>query len=720
MRHHLRLLVAVLVTTVVGSAQVQALTTADAKCRKALGAGTRVLAIKILREQIKCQKLRMTGTNPTYPASLDCNNISTLPGKALVGIVAKETKLTTIATKKCDGAGASLPHALGYNVCLAPCESTSITSSYTSVAACLACQARVDSTAAATTAYGTLPDPPVQGGPTLKLTCQDGVGTGMRKYFTALSRLQQACQYKEDIGKLGPLDCMTDDSAMKIQKARLGADTVIENKCNDAILGGLASCAATETAEVACINAGTETFANDTFINVYEPRQLTVTPTVTNTATVTPTPSVTNTATDTPTDTPTRTSTPTPTATDTATDTPTRTGTPTQTPTNTPTITRTPTVTRTATPSATLEVGVPTYTPTPSETPTDTPTITGTPTDTPTQTPSKTRTPTNTQTATSTPSPTSTSTNTPTVTATPTNTPTVTDTPTVTATSTPSPTATSSLTPTATPVTTVLGTLNFTVATGDTSVCPADTATTSWQKIKGPPTGGFAGAVCSATRGNFTSGPIVLTGGAPDGNGVATLSLASAVVIDAQQPSAASNDHVCTRLEANGVGSIDCNGGTNADATVVVDSHTTSAPPAPTWDNTWLTYPANPATNTGNGAAAIPILLKSQSTTAACPGPADSSWTAIAGATTWAVTGTATTTINNARKCPGGNGLTGTCSNSPYTVTLSGTNFNCSNWTTNSGARLVIPLAELDVDFGSAIGQTFGVGDLATVIRYDD
>ncbi|HVM95659.1 MAG TPA: hypothetical protein VMT89_04690, partial [Candidatus Acidoferrales bacterium] len=120
------------------------------------------------------------------------------------------------------------------------------------------------------------------------------------------------------------------------------------------------------------------------------------------------------------------------------------------------------------------------------------------------------------------------------------------------------------------------------------------------------------------------------------------------------------------------------------------------------------------------GAAIIPISLKIQSTTNSCPGPSDSSWSSIVAHTTVAVTGTATVTINNARKCPGGNGLTGTCPSSPYVVSLSGTNFNCSSFTTNGSVRLVIPNVELDVDFGSAAGATFGVGDLAEVARYND
>jgi hypothetical protein len=133
--------------------------------------------------------------------------------------------------------------------------------------------------------------------------------------------------------------------------------------------------------------------------------------------------------------------TPTPTNTSTPTNTPTPTDTPTPTPTNTSTPTNTPTSTNTPTPTPT-----PTDTPTPTNTPTSTPTFTPTPTSTPTHTPTPTDTPTPTPTPTDTPTPT----NTPTPTPTPTNTPTFTPTPTNTPTRTPTSTPTN--TPTPTPV----------------------------------------------------------------------------------------------------------------------------------------------------------------------------------------------------------------------------------------------------------------------------
>ena len=52
----------------------------------------------------------------------------------------------------------------------------------------------------------------------------------------------------------------------------------------------------------------------------------------------------------------------------------------------------------------------------------------------------------------------------------------------------------------------------------------------------------------------------------------------------------------------------------------------------------------------------------------------------------------------------------------PYQVSLVGANFNCGNWTGNSGGKLVIPFQNLD----EPIGGNFGPGDIAQVLRLQD
>jgi hypothetical protein len=458
-----RRLIALGVTCLVGlsvTTRASAFSLVDAKCRKALGVGTRAVALSVFKGMRSCHKARLLGAS-AYPGTLDCNDIAELPLAAQNRIAAKQAKLTTAATRKCDMAGASSPMALGYNVCLAPCESIAITAAYTSVAACLACQATNEAKQAVTTAFGIFPNPPVQGSKTDELKCQVAVGAGLGTYVASRTKFQQTCQFKEDIGRIPPTDCRIDDASHKVQKARDRANARIAASCDDATLGHLTSCAATQAAELTCIDNASETSADDIFVFVYEPPVLAPTPTTTptgtptipdtptGTATNTPTntPTVTGTPTSTPTNTPTNTSTPSATATSSPTATPTLT--PTDTPTDTPTLTptasptdsptNTPTQTPTFTPTNTQLPGEPTYTPS------ETPTITDTPTLTPTQTP--THTPTHTATET----PTSTPTHTPTTTATPTQTPTVTPTQTPTATPTHTPTDTPTQTPTATP-----------------------------------------------------------------------------------------------------------------------------------------------------------------------------------------------------------------------------------------------------------------------------
>jgi hypothetical protein len=81
------------------------------------------------------------------------------------------------------------------------------------------------------------------------------------------------------------------------------------------------------------------------------------------------------------------------------------------------------------------------------------------------------------------------------------------------------------------------------------------------------------------------------------------------------------------------------------------------------------------------------------------------------------VTGSVTTTITEPRQC-GGN-VFGTACPSPgsgYTVSIAGGRFNCANWTTNSGAAIVVPFVNLD----EAIGGSFTTGDIAQVLRLSD
>lgn len=64
-------------------------------------------------------------------------------------------------------------------------------------------------------------------------------------------------------------------------------------------------------------------------------------------------------------------------------------------------------------------------------------------------------------------------------------------------------------------------------------------------------------------------------------------------------------------------------------------------------------------------------------------------------------------------QCSGNTFGTACPSADPYLVVLPGTNFDCANWSGNSGAQLVIPFHNLD----EPIGGSFGAGDIAQVLR---
>ncbi len=443
MGKHLRRL-SVAVATFVLANQVDGAVPADVRCRDALGKAVRRLEMKILAAQAACHQKRMQG-KPGYPPTLNCNDLSQLPLSSLNAIMKAQLALERAAIQRCDTAGASLPSALGYLACVAPCESVVLTSSYVSLSTCLSCLIQSQAFSITKFLHGDFPNPPLLIGNTTVLACQRAVAKAARDLFAKRLQQQLACQYKVNLGKIPPTNCRTADLTGAIARKQAALDALLRRKCNDGLLALLTSCSTNQNGVVTCSLGSGETLADFFFDQIYNPPTLTPTPTPTETPTVTgtptPTPTGTPTSTGTPTNTPTftPTRTPTNTRTFTPTNTPTETFTPTQTRTETPTHTptHTPTETATPTPSNTLPPGAPTYTPTNTPTITNTPTFTPTRTFTPTQTftPTFTLTPTSTNTPTHTP--TFTPTSTPTHTPTPTNTPVPTSTPTPTFTPTP-------------------------------------------------------------------------------------------------------------------------------------------------------------------------------------------------------------------------------------------------------------------------------------------
>lgn len=286
---------------------------------------------------------------------------------------------------------------------------------------------------------------------------------------------------------------------------------------------------------------------------------------------------------------------------------------------------------------------------------------------------------------------------------------------------TPAPTASPIVTPT--PTAGPLGAMSFTVATGSSAYCPSDGVSGSFLKTQGNPTGGIPGTVCSGSKGAFTSGPLQLAAGAPDAFGRADLILTSPVVIgvdlDGQTPNCGGSCGACWRFEddPSNLGFIDCDGGSNVDQTLIVNSNGTSAPPAPALDPSWWTFPSGGG-NSGAGAAVVRVRVKRMRVngTTTCPGPADAAWSSRPVETLALTTGTATARIDSPRRCTGTLFGTGCPNANPFTVTLSGTNFSCASWGTPSSARLVIPFVNLDEN----LGGSFGTGDIAQVLRLND
>jgi len=264
---------------------------------------------------------------------------------------------------------------------------------------------------------------------------------------------------------------------------------------------------------------------------------------------------------------------------------------------------------------------------------------------------------------------------------------------------------------------TPLGSWFFDIRAGNAGNCPPDSSTGSFIKARGVPTGGIIGSICSITEGNFSSDDdFELVGGVPDANGIAEVEFARARVIRVQEPDLAGTGWICVRAESNGPGWVDCDGGSNANVSATVDSNGAAAPPPPSWDASWVTAPSG-VSNSGPGAAIIPVLMKVLRQATPCPGPSDAVWNTVNTTDTVLGTGTVTSTITESQQCTGGGGIFPSCPASPYVVTLSGTNLSCANWSTQTLKGMAAPLFILGEDFGTVAGQTFGLGDIALVAR---
>jgi hypothetical protein len=248
-----------------------------------------------------------------------------------------------------------------------------------------------------------------------------------------------------------------------------------------------------------------------------------------------------------------------------------------------------------------------------------------------------------------------------------------------------------------------LGIWSFGVATGNSALCPGTALSDGSQlRSSGVPgsntTGG--GSVCSLTRGNFAvSGNFQVQGGAINPlDGKAPVTMLNARVVRVQQPSAASSDYICLRIEGAGTGFVDCDGGTNTRLLAQVNSDTTNPPSPPSWDPLWLSTVAG---DNGAGMAQIPVNVKLIQQPAVCP------------IQTIITTGQAQAQILNPRRCPNTVVIYNCPTGTSFTSTIPSTaSLSCAGWTSQTSKTFQTPIFLLDGDFGSG-----NIGDMAVVAR---
>ncbi len=233
-------------------------------------------------------------------------------------------------------------------------------------------------------------------------------------------------------------------------------------------------------------------------------------------------------------------------------------------------------------------------------------------------------------------------------------------------------------TPTATPGVEGLGLREFTIWSP-----PVPASIGSKTVRTGFFTTGLAGGNAA---GNFTVGPLKLRAGAPDANGVASLTLAETAIFGYAIPPA-QNQVLCWRLEPAEGGFIACNGGRPVD-TILTEQGGATPPPAD-----FRTEQGNP----GPAGSAL-LWVRRQITDTQPPGTdcttVDFDQAAGPPVLTAFTTGTASVTKGSKQ------------------LTMSGEPFDCSQWTVSDGPGMLV---NTFTGFDTRAG-----GDVANVLRLAD
>jgi cysteine-rich repeat protein len=242
---------------------------------------------------------------------------------------------------------------------------------------------------------------------------------------------------------------------------------------------------------------------------------------------------------------------------------------------------------------------------------------------------------------------------------------------------------------------TPLGDLDFTVVPGSAANEPVDDGESTWLRINQPLPNVLA--ITTGSNGQWTPGPLTFTAGVPGPDGIAPFHLAGSVLLSAPLPALAGGGRVCTKVrpDYDRVGLLDCDGGSNVDVELSVDSNGAGVESPPTF-----TVGGNPG-DSGAGAAVAYVVVEAGQTVddaTPCENAIYDAPLPIA-----LTTGTATSEILNGL-------VVGNVS-----VSLSGQPFDCANWVPDAGASIAWPNYNLDVSI-----PVLGVQDVSQVLRLND
>ena len=234
---------------------------------------------------------------------------------------------------------------------------------------------------------------------------------------------------------------------------------------------------------------------------------------------------------------------------------------------------------------------------------------------------------------------------------------------------------------------------DFTVVPGPSDSAPADDGQSTWLRVS--PLFGTT----NATQGDFNPGPLKIARMTPGPDGKADLVLLAPVYLGAQLPAAAGSGRVCFRVEQDpdAIGEIDCDGGSNYDVFLTIDSNGSSAAgPAS------LTVGAG-GTDSGPGAGVLRVLLYGATTS-------DTSTPCTAASYVTPPTRTALTTAVSTSQ------ITDTRQGGDISVTLTGKPYSCAAWSSDGPASIALPNVSLDF----VLPYGLGTQDVAQVLRLND